>query len=187
MQNIIETFRRIGNLSTENERHLLNSVESREYLPKTILQEEGKTSSKIYFVEKGIARTYYYKNGKDITYWIATENDFVGSMASFFMRTSSNKFVETLENCILWEFEYSKLEKLFSLNQEWERTGRLFATYGLSLMEKRFDDLHFNSAKERYDILINKQPEIIQRVPLGMIASYLGITQETLSRIRKQS
>ena len=64
--------------------------------------------------------------------------------------------------------------------------GRLFANYGISLMEKRFDDLHFNTAKERYEILMKKQPEILQRIPLGMIAFYLGITQETLSRIRTQ-
>ncbi len=64
-------------------------------------------------MEKGIARTYYYKDGKDITYWIATENDFVGSMASFFMRTSSNKFVETLENCIFGNLIIQNWEAIF--------------------------------------------------------------------------
>lgn len=186
MQNLIETFRKLGKLSQENEKALLSAIQRIECRPKTLLQEQDKICNRIYFVEKGIARTFYYKNGKDITYWIALENDFVGSMSSYFMREPSNKMVETIENCILWEFEYQKLEGLFSTNQELEKVGRLFANYGISLMEKRFDNLHFNTAQERYDILIKQQPEILQRTPLGMIASYLGITQETLSRVRTQ-
>jgi len=186
MQNLIETFRKIGNISQENEIVLLSAIQRTECKSKTILQEQGKICNKIYFVEKGIARTFYYKDGKDITYWIALENDFVGAMSSYFMREPSNKMVETIEDCVLWEFEYQKLEGLFSTNQELEKVGRLFANYGISLMEKRFDNLHFNTAKERYDILIKQQPEILQRISLGMIASYLGVTQETLSRIRTQ-
>ena len=186
MQNLIETFRRIGNLTLENEKILLSAIQRSEFGPRKILQEQNKICNCIYFVEKGIARTYYYKGGKDITYWIAVENDFIGSMSSYFMREPSNKMVETIEKCILWEFEFHKLEKLFSTNKELEKLGRLFANYGISMMEKRFDNLHFNTAKERYDILTKQQPEILQRIPLGMIASYLGITQETLSRIRSQ-
>jgi CRP-like cAMP-binding protein len=186
MHNLIETFRNVGDLSQENEIALLSAVQRTECKSKTTLHELGKICNKIYFVEKGIARTFYYKDGKDITYWIALENDFVGAMSSYFMREPSNKMVETIEDCVLWEFEYQKLESLFATNQELGKVGRLFANYGMSLMEKRFDNLHFNSAKERYDILVKQQPEILQRISLGMIASYLGVTQETLSRIRTQ-
>jgi CRP-like cAMP-binding protein len=84
MQNLLETFRSIGNLSPENEILLLNAIKKVEVPAKTILHEAGKICDSIYFVEKGIARTFYYKNGKDITYWIAPENEFVGAMASFF-------------------------------------------------------------------------------------------------------
>ena len=69
---------------------------------------------------------------------------------------------------------------------EFERVGRRFSNYAITLLEKRFDNLHFNSAKERYEILTSNHPQILQRVSLGIIASYLGITQETLSRIRSQ-
>lgn len=186
MQNLINTFNKIGNLSTENEKELFNAIRKIEVPPKTILQKQDAVANNVYFIEKGIARTFYYKDGKDITYWIALENDFVGSMSSFFNREPSNKLVETIEPCVLWKFEYQKLENLFSKNEELGRIGRLFAYYGISLMEKRFDNLHFNTAKERYHILITQHPEIVQRIPLGMIASYLGITQETLSRIRAQ-
>lgn len=186
MQNLIETFKRIGGLSQRNQEALLGVIQRIECTPKTLLQELDTVCDSIYFIEKGLARTFYYKDGKDITYWIALENDFVGSMASFFMRVPSNKMVETLEPSVLWKFDYSKMESLFSSNQEMQKVGRLFAYYGISIMEKRFDDLHFHTAKERYEFLVKNKPELLQRMSLGMIATYLGITQETLSRIRKK-
>ena len=185
MQNIIKVFKHVGGLSSENEKILLSAIQKMTFPAKAILQTQGRISNKIYIVEKGVVRTFYYKDGKDITYSIATQNDFAGSMSSFFMQKPSNKFVETLEESELWELEYDKLESLFEVNQELSRIGRLFTNYGISIMEKRFDDMMFYTAKERYDILMHERPEIIQKVPLGMIASYLGITQETLSRIRK--
>lgn len=184
MSRLLDTFENMGKLSDKSKQALLGSIRKVQYPSKTLLTQQGKIADKIYFIEKGIARTFYIKDGKDITYWIALENDFVGSMSSFFMRKPSDKMVQTLEECELWEFDYYKLDTLYSSDPELERSGRLFANYAISLLEKRFDNLHFNSAKERYDILINQQPEIIQRVSLGVIASYLGITQETLSRIR---
>lgn len=186
MKKLIESFGEIAHLSEESENALMQIIKKREFRKKEILQEEGKISDKIYFVEKGITRTFYYKNGKEVTFWIAAENEFVGSFASFFSRTPSNKYVETLEDCTLWIFDYDKLENLYSNSKELERMGRLFANYGITILEKKFDDFHTMSALERYNVLINKHPKVLQTVSLGIIASYLGITQETLSRIRNR-
>ncbi len=180
MQNLIETFRRIGNLTTDNEKVLLDAIERKQYPSKTLLQDQDKTSNKIYFVEKGIARTYYYKDGKDITHWIAIENDFVGSMSSFFMRKPSNKIVETIEECTLWEFEYQKLENLCALHPEFDKIVRLFAYYGLSLLEERFDNLHFNTANQNR---INKNTEIyyLNQLNRDLLADSLFLHQEKLN------
>ncbi len=169
----------------ENEKVLMSSIKKVSFRAKSILEKEGKVSDKIFIVEEGIVRSYYVKDGKEITYAIATQNDFIGSMSSFFMRTPSNKIVETIVDSVLWEFEYKKLQELFDMNPELGRAGRLFANYGVADMEQRFDNMMFYTAKERYEILLNNRPEVIQKVPLGIIASYLGVTQETLSRIRK--
>lgn len=185
MKNFTDIFKRVGGLSKENEKILLSSIKKVSFGPKIILQKEGKVSDKIYVVETGIARAFYHKDGKDITYAIATQNDFIGSMSSFFMQTPSNKTVETIEACVLWEFEYNTLQTLFDMNTELGKAGRLFANYGVAEMERRFDNMMFYTARERYEILLNNRSEVIQKVPLGMIASYLGISQETLSRIRK--
>ena len=186
MKKLIESFGEMAKLSKESETAFMESIVKKDFKKKELLQEEGKVCNHLYFVEKGVARTFYYKNGKEVTYWLAAENDFVGAMASFFSRTPSNKHVETLEDCTLWIFDYNKLENLYANSKELERMGRLFANYGMSVLEKKFDDFHSLSAKERYDLLTSKHPQILQRVSLGIIASYLGVTQETLSRIRAQ-
>lgn len=186
MQNLLESFRNLGNLSPENEKLLLATIERVEYPSKTILLEEGKVCNKLYFVEKGLTRIYLYKDGKDVTCWIGPENEFIGAIGSFFTREPSNKWIETIESCVLWEFEYNKLEKLFSSSRELEKIGRLFSNQGILLLDKRLDIIHFNTAAERYEIFIKSHADILQRVPLSMIASYLGMSQETLSRIRAQ-
>lgn len=186
IKKLVESFGEMAQLSAEAESALLGIIEKRTVKKKELLLSEGKVCDQIYFVEKGIARAFYYKDGREITFWIAAENEFVGSLASFFSRTRSNKYVETLEDCTLWVFDYKKLEELYSSSKELERMGRLFTSYGITILEKKFDDFHSLSAKERYDLLTTKYPEILQRVSLGIVASYLGISQETLSRIRSQ-
>jgi CRP-like cAMP-binding protein len=186
LQKLIESFGQMAHLSQESEKALLGIITKKDFRKKEVLQEPGTVSDQIYFVEKGIARTFYYKGGKEVTFWIAGENEFLGSLGSFFSRTPSNKFVETLEDCTLWIFDYHKLEQLYSNSKELERMGRLFASHGITILEQKFDDFHTLGAKERYDALVKKHPKILQEVSLGIIASYLGITQETLSRIRGQ-
>lgn len=185
MKNFIDIFTKVGGLSNENEKVLMSSVKKNTFEAKSILQREGKVSDKIFIVEEGIVRSYYVKDGKEITYAIATKNDFIGSMSSFFMQSPSNKIVETVVDSVLWEIDYKMLQELFEMNPELGRVGRLFANYGIAEMEKRFDSMIFYTAKERYEILLKIRPDVIQKVPLGIIASYLGVTQETLSRIRK--
>jgi CRP-like cAMP-binding protein len=186
MQQLIESFGEMAHLSPEAEAALMSIIERKTFKKKARLLSEGEISNQLYFVEEGIARTFYYRGGKEVTFWLAGENEFLGSLASFFSRTPSTKYVETLEDCTLWVFDYDKLEELYSNSKELERMGRLFTSYGITVLEKKFDDFHSLSALERYTLLINKHPKVLQTVSLGIIASYLGISQETLSRIRSQ-
>lgn len=140
----------------------------------------------IYFIEKGLTRTFYIKDEKDVTDWFSAENSFACSIMSFISQTPDRRAIELLEPSVLWAFHFKDLEKLYSKHHEIERLGRHLVSFGIIQMQQRFDSLHFASAFERYETLLKTHPDIIQRVPLGMIASYLGITQETLSRIRAQ-
>jgi CRP-like cAMP-binding protein len=101
-------------------------------------------------------------------------------------RKPDNRIVEVLEPSVLWTLHYEELDRLFSRFPELERWGRTVAVNGMLQIQERLNSLHFSTALERYQTLIDTRPALLQRVPLSIIASYLGMTQETLSRIRSQ-
>jgi CRP-like cAMP-binding protein len=140
----------------------------------------------VYFIESGLLRTYYQKEGKDVTDWLSPENTFSCSILSFINRLPDRRGIEALEDTGAWGLQYDELNQLYDQHHTIERLGRMLYGYGVTLVQQRFDSLHFSSALDRYRQLMNTYPTLIQRTPLSMIASYLGITQETLSRIRSQ-
>jgi CRP-like cAMP-binding protein len=184
MQSFFNAISHFTELSDES-REALAAILISHQLPKgrTLIQP-NTISDHMYFIEEGLTRTYYFKEGKDITDWLAAEGEFAGSVISFLTHQPDRRGVELLEPSTLVAIPYKALEELYDRHHEIERLGRLLVSFGLILVQQRFDDLHFASAKERYEKLLSRQPSFIQRVPLGIIASYLGITQETVSRIR---
>ena len=151
------------------------------------LLRPGAVCHYLYFIEKGLTRTWYTKEGKDVTDWISTENTIAVSIISFLTHQPDRRGIQLLEDSTLWAISYTQLEKLYLEYPDIDRLGRLFLSQGIIQLQQRFDDLHFATAHERYQRLISGNPSLLNRVPLGMIASWLGITQETLSRIRAQS
>jgi CRP-like cAMP-binding protein len=140
----------------------------------------------LYFIESGLTRTYYFKDGKDVTDWISDENSFACSIISFINRKPDRRAIELLEPSVLLALHYNDLQDLCARYHDIESLFRQLVSFGLVQLQQKFDDLHFSTALQRYQTLMAVHPTFIQRVPLGMIASYLGITQETLSRIRSQ-
>lgn len=149
-----------------------------------ILVKEGEYSDHLYFVIAGGVRAYYLKDGKTITDWFAFENDFISSIISFFLGVPSQHYIEVLEDATLMVLQLQDIEILCDKYHDFERLGRLSTTKTMVQLQQRIVSLQFKSSKERYDSLLQKYPQIELRAPLGDIASYLGITQETLSRIR---
>lgn len=186
VESFFKNAEQLVKLSTEAREALASSLSYHEVSKGHLLVKPHSICNYLYFVEKGLTRTFYYKVDKDITDWLSPENNFACSIVSFINRIPDRRGIEVLEDSILWSLEHSKLEGLYQSFHEIERLGRLIISSGMTLMQKRFDDLHFASALERYDTLMQTYPTLLQRAPLGHIASYLGITQETLSRIRAQ-
>lgn len=184
MESFFNFIRTFMHLSLEGQ-ELLGAVLQKLELPKGhLLVRAGTICHYIYFIEEGLARTFYVKDGRDVTDWISLENGISCSIVSFLTRRPDVRNIELLEPSVLWALAYHDLEGLYKQSHEIERLGRLLVNNGLIQMQQRFDDLHFATAQERYHKLLEEYPSLVQRVPLGMIASYLGITQETLSRIR---
>lgn len=141
----------------------------------------------LYFIEKGLARTYLVAEDKELTTDIILDGEIVTVFSSFTAQQPSSEYIELLENSRLIILHFDDLQKLYRNYPELERIGRLIAEHFYqSIMAKNYR-LKFNSAAERYQHLIEAKPEIIKRVPIGIIASYLGMSIETLSRIRSKA
>jgi len=147
---------------------------------------EGKVCRHLYFLETGALRGFYNLDGKEITYWFGFEKDFVTSFHSFITLQPAVENIQLLEGSILWSISKESLTPLFNQFHEIERLLRIVYEQYYIRLEERFVNSQFKSAAERYEHLLEQSPHILERVSLGQIASYLGISQETLSRIRRK-
>ncbi|BDD03987.1 Crp/Fnr family transcriptional regulator [Aureibacter tunicatorum] len=165
---------------------LLNACMSEESKSKgELLIKVGEIHNYIYFIKTGAMRSYFInKDGKEVTYWFGFEGDIAASLSNFIKSKPSMENIELLEDSVILKISRSKLLELYETNLELANFGRKIAEKALLEMEEQILLTQFTDAKSRYLKLINRFPEILQRVKLGHISSYLGITQVTLSRIR---
>lgn len=150
----------------------------------SLIVKEGQFADKMYFIFSGCLRAFYMKDGKDITDWFAFEGDFVSSINSFFQDVPSKHNIELLENTTFLEISKETIFALTNAHHCFERLGRIAVTKTMLQLQERIVSLQFETAQQKYASLISIRPDITQRVSLTHIASYLGITLETLSRIR---
>lgn len=166
---------------------LLSQFFKRQDVPaRTTLLQEGQVSKMMFFIEKGCLRTWVNNDGKDITTQFFFEGDKVASIESFMAQQPSLYSIESLEPCILETISQqdfrNALESLPGIKEELEK--HLFRR--LLQTQKLFYSYLKNTPQKRYQELIEEYPQIIQRVPQHYIASYLGITSVSLSRIRNR-
>lgn len=150
------------------------------------LLTEGKTCRHLYFLEQGALRGYYNLEGKEVTHWFAFAPDFVTSFHSFITQQQAVESIQLLEGSVLWSISKEAATQLMNQYHEIERLVRIAYENFYLRLEERFVNAQFKTAAERYQQLLEQTPHILERVPLGYIASYLGISQETLSRIRSK-
>ncbi len=151
-----------------------------------ILQPAGRTCRTVYFINKGIARIFYLKDGTDITESFAFEDQVIARVESLFTGRASMKSIQVLSESEIVAIRADGLSVLYDRFPETERLfRRVFEALHVDLVN-RIERIQFNSAEERYRVLLSESPELIRRLPLKHIASYLGITQVSLSRIRSR-
>lgn len=151
-----------------------------------MLFRADKIEPNVYFIKKGIVRAYIDLEDNEITYWFGKEGQTVISMKSYVESRKGYENIELLEDGEFYELKTKDLQKLFNEDIHIANWGRKFAEQELVIMEERFISRQFRTATERYKELLKDEPDLIQRVQLGHIASYLGITQVSLSRIRAE-
>ena len=149
-----------------------------------IILREGDICKDIYWVAKGLVRQFYYKNEKELTEYMAIEDNIVMSIESLFKEQPSSQQIVALEPTILFALPKKDLEHEAVRNVNIQMLYRKILEESLIISQVHADMLRFESAQERYAKLVKRSPQLVLRAPLVYIASYLQMTPETLSRVR---
>ena len=171
-------------LSSECKEAFLEHATMGFYKKGDVVVREGQYSKKAFLIIEGCGRAYYLKDGKDISDWFTFEHQFMAPIVSFFSDKPSPHYVEFLEDATVLEFTKDQMDQMTQAYHEFERFIREVVTETLLGLCERLNAIQFNWAEDRFRHLLTMYPDITNRVPLTHIASYLGITLETLSRIR---
>lgn len=148
--------------------------------------KEYSVCQDIYFVSKGLLRIFYYKEDKDISEWFAFENTFCFSIVSYFQSSPSKLIIQCLEDSDVVFIAREGLDNLRNFNFEIANMAYKLVSGSLIASQDRMASIQFETALTRYQNLILQHKDFLQRIPLNFIASFLGISAETLSRIRAQ-
>lgn len=186
MNPLITLCRKFGPISLDIEKELDLKTQSKIYKKDTFFIKDGQIVSSLFVIEKGLVRSFYMKEEREITDWFGFENTPLGATMPLFFNRPSLQNIQFLETSIIHYISNSDLNALYNKYNEMNTIGRRMTEEFCRIMEERSWSLQTESAEQRYLNLIKSEPEILQRVSLGHIASYLGITQETLSRIRSK-
>jgi len=181
LQNLIEA----ANLSNIVIEYLNNYITVKHISKGSLLLRQGQRCSHIYIIENGFARIFSIINNKEITTLFARENDIITSTHALFTQNVSNENIELLEDSVLLKINYNELVNLCKVHPEIFTFYRVGMEKYYLLLEERTLSLQFDSALERYRKLLSRHPFILQRASLGQVASYLGMSPVTLSRMRR--
>ena len=181
---LFQYFKKFNTLSKEAEEAIADISTIVTISKNKNLQPIGHTCKTIYFINKGLARIYYFKDGIDITESFSFENNIIARVESLFTGKPSRKAIEVLEDAEIVAINANQLFKLYDSFPEIERLFRKIFEAAYVETVNRIEGMQFHTAEERYKALISEAPNVLMRVPLKYVASYLGITQVSLSRIR---
>ena len=186
-EKLIQFFYNSGLVSLSIAKEIAEPFIEREILKHQFFLEEDKLSDEYLFLETGFMRSFAHDlDGNDVTTNFYSQNQVVFEVSSFFNRTRSKENILALTDCEGYFITYEQLNTLFHSLPEFREFGRSILVKGFSSLKNRMLSMITESAEERYVQLLKTNPEIFQYAPLKNIASYLGITDTSLSRIRKE-
>ena len=184
MKHVVECMRALCPISDETVEKLESLVVKCNYPKRYQLIKENMFCKYAYFIEKGMTRSFWLVDGEEITTSFSCEGGIVFSMDELYYNKMSEEFVETLEDVVAYRISLTDLLRLFQTNIELANWGRVIHQNEYRRLHRSHKDRLTLSAKERYEAFKLQFPQMCQRIQLGYIASYLGITLSTLSRLR---
>lgn len=168
-------------LNALSELFVLTTLEKDEYF-----SEIGKHCSKLSFIKEGYVRVYNYTDGKDVTQWIASKGEFIADLSALVFKTRGRWNIQALTSCELYTISQENYDGIGEIIPEWDKIEKLFIAKCFLTLEDRVYSFLSMSAEERYKMLFYHKSELFNQVPLHYLASMLGMTPETLSRIRRK-
>ncbi|MGL5317089.1 MAG: Crp/Fnr family transcriptional regulator [Bacteroidales bacterium] len=186
LDNIIRSLKNSYPISDKSINRLIEHFTPHLFPKKETIIRGGQIDRNVYFIEKGITRSYCLIDGKEVTTWFSCEGDITFGLLDLYKNKPGFEYVETIEETLAYSIPIQALNELYKTDIDianWSRV--IHQDCLLALQCTRIDRLTL-TAKERYEKLLELHPDICSRVNLGYIASYLGITLPTLSKIRAE-
>lgn len=178
----LHKFIEVTNEEFEND--IYPFIQIRKFPKRAIITKRGDIENYFNFILKGLVRKYYKKDKEEINIQISTEGHIIHAQESFHSRLPSEYYVEAIEPVTLVSVAYKDLELLYSQNPKMERLGRLVITFSMVLKDKWQMQMIKLTPRERFMLFMERNPELLQRVPQKYLASYLNIQPETFSRFK---
>lgn len=186
MNPLINKFKEYGHIDLEVEVELATKVKSQVRPKGDFFLKKGQVSSSLFLIGQGLVRSYFVKDDREINSWFGFENIILGSVLPLFFKLPAVEHIQFLETSTIYYIAGNDLNDFYKKYNEMNTIGRIMTEEYCKILEDRVTSLQTETAEQRYHTLLREQPDALQRISLGHIASYLGITQETLSRIRKK-
>ncbi len=182
---IQEFMRRFG-VSNDTLEQFCSKLTERNVAKKDYFVRQGETCRHIAFINEGLLRLFYDIEGEEHIRQFHFENSFCSEYQSFLTQKPAQMSLQALEDTTLLIISHHDMYDLFAQSKDFERLGRILAEQSFIFVSQRFASMLLESPETRYQRLVQERPKVMQRVPQYMIASYLGITPQALSRIRKR-
>ena len=184
MEELLRFLNSIHPLSSGLIEYLSIHLKEKNLSRKDYLLKAGQTCRHIYFIEEGLLRCFYLKGEVEVSSWFMKEGDVITSIGSFFNQKESYESIQALEACHLYYIDFNELQHIYNNFSEFNFISRVLLQKYYIIWDQQLYGLRMQQAQERYNWLMEAHPEIILRVPAKFIASYLGITEVTLSKLK---
>ncbi|GAB2583094.1 Crp/Fnr family transcriptional regulator [Spirosoma areae] len=181
-------FSQMVDLSDETWDAVLAVAHAGTHEKKRILLEPGQVCDRMLFLHQGAMRLYRILDGIDVTYFFYFPDSFAFAtdFSSFKTEQPTQYYLECIEDCRVTTFYRADIYALYERYPQMQKFGRLMAEYAYLMMDRRMSHFQFHNLETRYLALLQEEPKLLQRVPQHLIATYLGVTPESLSRIKQQ-
>lgn len=180
MERLFVLFDRFKPLSPDLKAYILSVLKKKECKKKTVLLQEGNIAKAIFFIDKGLIRSFRHEKGREKTPWIMKAGDIFVSISSFFTQTPALESIEAIEDCVLYYITFDELQYAYEKFPKFNLHGRLILQYYYKLSEDR-NSMREQSARYKFEYLMTRDTDLVGRVQDKYLASYIGVTPSTFS------